>query len=43
MYQLKQIGLVYGSGNHVSIKVNQDYIKAWKYVDQFSHIHIFMV
>ena len=41
MYQLKQIGSIRGEKEKTVITVDREYRKALKYVDRFSHIHVF--
>lgn len=43
MYDLAPIGKIECFGNQTRIQVDQKFNKALKYVDQFSHIHVFYI
>ncbi|MDK2807384.1 MAG: hypothetical protein PWP24_113 [Clostridiales bacterium] len=42
MYQLKTIGTIETTKEETIICVNQEFKKALKYVEEFSHIHVFL-
>lgn len=43
MYHLKSIGTMERMGNQAEIKIMERYRKALQYVDEFSHVHVFVL